>query len=65
MRKGLRNESLEINNARDSERVVRLFVEVDVVSDFSSSTTQDKRKDISKFADVLLITFQCTYLLLS
>ena len=39
--KALRNESLDRSNARDSERVVRLQREVDVVSAFSSSTSQD------------------------
>ena len=39
--KALRNESLDRSNARDSERVVRLLREVDVVSAFSSSTSQD------------------------
>lgn len=42
-RKAVRNESLETNNVKDSERVVRMFVEVDVVSAFLSSTTQDVR----------------------
>ena len=37
--KALRNESLETNNARDLEQVVRIFVEVNVVSAFSNSTT--------------------------
>ena len=37
--KALRNESLETNNAKDLEQVVRIFVEVDVVSAFSNSTT--------------------------
>ena len=36
--KALWNESLETNTAKDSERVVWMFVEVDVVSAFSSST---------------------------
>lgn len=40
-RKAVRNESLETNNVKDSERVVRMFVEVDVVSAFLSSTKQD------------------------
>ena len=38
-RKAVRNESLETNNVKDSERVVRMFVEVDVVSAFLSSTS--------------------------
>ncbi len=42
-RKAVRNESLETNNVKDSERVVRMFVEVDVVSAFLSSTKQDVR----------------------
>ena len=45
-RKAFRNESLETNNAKDSERVVRMFVEVDVVSAFLSSTLQDVRKGV-------------------
>ena len=36
----LRTESLDRSNAKDSERVVRMFVEVDVVSAFLSSTTR-------------------------
>ena len=39
--KAVRNESLDRSNARDLERVVRLLREVDVVSAFSSSTSQD------------------------
>ena len=44
--KAIRNESLETNNVKDSERVVRMFVEVDVVSAFSNSTKQDARNRV-------------------
>ena len=37
----IRAESLDQNNARDSERVVRIFLEVDVGPVSSSSTTQN------------------------
>ena len=42
--KAVRNESLDRSNARDLEQVVRLLREVDVVSAFSNSNTEDVRQ---------------------
>ena len=42
-RKEFRNESLETNNAKDSERVVCTFGETHAISAMTSSTLQDTR----------------------
>ena len=68
--KAFRNESLETNNAKDSIRVMRMFVEVDVVSAFLSSTTQDtsqKGRSIKRIHTVNPFCFviYCSYRLIN
>ena len=57
--KAFRNESLDRSNAKDSERVVRLLREVDVVSAFSSSTSLHLHKKPAHQPSASVLVFLC------